>query len=433
MQLRSTNDFFAPDSLESHSGSVRRGKFTRMWWIATGALLAVALLFVLSLVMIEQGSCMWWQAVKSFSEAALVGAMADWFAVVALFRHPMGIPIPHTAVLVNNKPRVAESIASFFAESFWLPSLVREKVMKVAPVNLLLKGLQAGDSVLSSRLRTTVLEEIVPMLREPGIRADLSDKLHLFIERLPLEKTAAGLIQGAADSGLPQRVTALLAEETAHFVSDNRQDLAAELSRNLPLPAVLSDSMVGRLVGDSFAVTLAPLVIGKLESYMRCVQADPSHPLRLKVQEKLAEMMRDSSPDSQLLRTLAEVKSAVLRPESLRNLVDMIGNEVASWMDDSVLARDGLTALVLDFMEKNPPLAAKLDAVVADVAAASVEQTRDFVKAELRQTVMNWDMDTMIAKIEEQVGSDLQFIRLNGTIVGGIIGLLIFGITSCFN
>lgn len=429
---RPIDSLSTPDFLESHSGTGVRRKPTRMWWVATGGLLAVTLLFVLSLVMLRHGGGMCWQAVKSFSEAAMVGAMADWFAVVALFRHPLGIPIPHTAVLDNSKARVAASIASFFSESFWLPDLVREKVLKIAPVNLLLKGLQAGDSASSLRLRKAVLEEIVPMLREPGIRADLADKLRVFINRLPLEKTAAGLVQGAADSGLPQHVTALLAEEAARFVTDNRQALAEELSRNLPLPAGLGDSMIGRLLGDGFAVTLAPLVIGKLESYMQGVQADPAHPLRRKVRDKLAEMMRDPSPDSQLLRTISEVKTAVLRPESLCDLVDMIGNEIASWVDDAAPDGNGLTAMVLDFLEKNPALAAKLDAVVADVAAASVERTRDFVKAELHQTVMNWDTGTMIAKIEEQVGGDLQFIRLNGTIVGGIIGLLIFGITSCF-
>lgn len=402
----------------------------RMWWVATGALVAVALLFILSLVMLRCGGGVGWQALKAFSEASMVGALADWFAVVALFRHPLGLPIPHTAVLANSKPRVASSIASFFSANFWLPELVREKIVKVAPVRLLLKAVGAGDKEASDKLRSTMLQEILPMLQEPSIRRDLAAKLRVFIDRMSLENTAAGLLQGAAGTELPARVTASLAAEAASFVADNKDTLANELADNLPMPAMLRDSLVGRVLGAGFGMTLAPLVVDKLQDYLAEVAATPAHPLRAKVQAKLSQMMQDTAPDSQMMATLAEVKAALLTPESLDRLISMLSREVAGWMDDSPDGSAGnLTALVLDFMESNPALATKLDELVADIAAGSVERTRAYVEDELRNTVMNWDMDTMIAKIEEQVGSDLQFIRLNGTIVGGIIGLILFTIT----
>lgn len=401
-----------------------------MWWVATGALVAVALLFILSLVMLRCGGGVWWQALKAFSEASMVGALADWFAVVALFRHPLHLPIPHTAVLANSKPRVAASIASFFSANFWLPELVREKIVKVAPVRLLLKAVDTGDKEASAKLRSTVLQEILPMLQEPSIRRDLAAKLRVFIDRMPLETTAAGLLQGAAGTELPARVTASLAAEAASFVADNKDTLANELADNLPMPALLRDSLVGRALGAGFGLTLAPLVVDKLQDYLAEVAAAPAHPLRAKVQAKLTQMMQDTAPDSQMMATLAEVKAALLTPESLDRLVTMLSREVAGWMDDSPGGSAGnLTTLVLDFMESNPALAAKMDELVADIAAGSVERTRGYVEDELRNTVMNWDMDTMIAKIEEQVGSDLQFIRLNGTIVGGTIGLILFVIT----
>ena len=401
-----------------------------MWWVATGALVAVALLFILSLVMLRCGGGVWWQALKAFSEASMVGALADWFAVVALFRHPLHLPIPHTAVLANSKPRVAASIASFFSANFWLPELVREKIVKVAPVRLLLKAVDTGDKEASAKLRSTVLQEILPMLQEPSIRRDLAAKLRVFINRMPLETTAAGLLQGAAGTELPARVTASLAAEAASFVADNKDTLANELADNLPMPALLRDSLVGRALGAGFGLTLAPLVVDKLQDYLAEVAAAPAHPLRAKVQAKLTQMMQDTAPDSQMMATLAEVKAALLTPESLDRLVTMLSREVAGWLDDSPGGSAGnLTTLVLDFMESNPALAAKLDELVADIAAGSVERTRGYVEDELRNTVMNWDMDTMIAKIEEQVGSDLQFIRLNGTIVGGTIGLILFVIT----
>lgn len=402
----------------------------QMWWVATGALVAVALLFILSLVMLRSGGGVWWQALKAFSEASMVGALADWFAVVALFRHPLHLPIPHTAVLANSKPRVAASIASFFSANFWLPELVREKIVKVAPVRLLLKAVGAGDKEASDKLRSTMLQEILPMLQEPSIRRDLAAKLRVFIDRMSLENIAAGLLQGAAGTELPARVTASLAAEAASFVADNKDTLTNELADNLPMPAMLRDSLVGRVLGAGFGMTLAPLVVDKLQDYLADVAATPAHPLRAKVQGKLTQMMQDTAPDSQMMATLAEVKATLLTPESLDRLVTMLSREVAGWMDDTPGGSAGnLTALVLDFMESNPALAAKLDELVADIAAGSVERTRGYVEEELRNTVMNWDMDTMIAKIEEQVGSDLQFIRLNGTIVGGTIGLILFAIT----
>lgn len=402
----------------------------KMWWVATGSLAAVTLLFILSLVMLRHGGGTCWHGLKAFSEAAMVGALADWFAVVALFRHPLGLPIPHTAVLANSQPRVASSIASFFSTNFWLPELVREKVLKVAPVRLLLKGLDRGDAQASAKLRSTALQEILPMLQEPTIRKDLTAKLRVFIDRMPLEKTAAGLLQGAASSQLPARVTTSLATVAAGFVDDNRDTLAKELANNLPLPDLLRTSMVGQILGAGFEATFAPLIIDKLRSYLSDVVNNPMHPLRSKVQGKIAQMMQDTAPDSQMMSTLAEVKASLLAPESLDRLVTMLSDEVAGWMNDSPDGTAGnLTTLVLDFMESNPALAAKLDELVADIAAGSVDRTRDYVEEELRQTVMNWDMDTMIAKIEEQVGSDLQFIRLNGTIVGGIIGAILFLIT----
>lgn len=402
---------------------------SRLWLTATGALAVASLLFGVSCWQISCGGGGGWQALKAFAEAAMVGGLADWFAVVALFRHPLGLPIPHTAVLQRSQERLANSIASFFRSSFWVPQQIRARVAEVAPTRALVRA-ALGAQGAGERLQHCVKEELLPLLRDEAICRALAQVLQQALQGVPLEhfaRTAAGSV---AQSKLPESAVTLLLEEGSSYLATHRTELEIRLGQTMAAKgaALLGGGMGGFL--DPFIRTaLAPMVIQESTAYLKQLADAPHSPLRVNIHARLSTMLQQIADGQRGSKELGYFRETLTDAETLCGALQHIPEFLAASPRFSQAEADSWLPALQHFLELHPPVAQALDTLLADLAADVTERTAPMVEQELKRTIMSWDMATMTERLEMQVGDDLQFIRLNGTLVGGLIGLCIFGIT----
>jgi uncharacterized membrane-anchored protein YjiN (DUF445 family) len=395
---------------------------------ATGLLLVMAALFAVTRAFEHQQP--WLGYVKAFAEAAMVGGLADWFAVTALFRHPLGLPIPHTAIIPRNKDRIGEALANFINENFLVPSVVARRM----------RGIDLAGAA-GRFLRAPAGEEAKSRIRQGASRliADIFEGLD--------DERLGGIFKGAIASRLrAMEISPLLGHALASAINEDRHVpmleaairwMARALNANEPLIREMVHkraNWVLKLAGlDS---RLADAIIDGLRKLTAEMSTDPAHPVRLKVEEALAQLAND-------LQTRPETRERV---EAMKEqLLD--NRSVSLWLD--TIWQKGREAIVRAAREPDAALAGKLGEVLNSMGATLENDSRirtainRFVRRAaagmaasygssivklVSETIRGWDARTVTARLESAVGRDLQYIRINGTLVGGLVGLAIFAL-----
>jgi len=395
---------------------------------ATGLLIAMALLFALSRIF--EPLYPWLGYAKSFAEAAMVGGLADWFAVTALFRHPLGLPIPHTAIIPRNKDRIGEALANFINENFLIPSVVARRMR-----NIDIAG-AAGRF-----LRT-------PAAEGTRIRQGASRLIADIFEGLDDERLG-GIVKSAAAARLKKtQVAPLLGHALASAINEDRHVPMLEaairwMARALDANEELIREMVHKKANwvlklAGLDAKLADAILDGLRKLTAEMSTDPAHPVRVKAEEALAQLAND-------LQTNAGTRARV---ESMKEqLVD--NRSIALWID--TLWQKGREAVIRAARNPDAALAGRLGEVLKSMgtsleqdhrirsainqfarrAAAGMAQSygSSIVKL-VSETIRGWDARTVTARLEAAVGRDLQYIRINGTLVGGLVGLAIHALDS---
>ncbi|HWL47472.1 MAG TPA: DUF445 domain-containing protein [Sphingomonadaceae bacterium] len=364
-----------------------------------------------------------WSFVRAFAEAAMVGGLADWFAVTALFRHPLGLPIPHTAIIPRNKDRIGDSLATFLRDNFLIPAVVARRMMRVDAATAAGRFLSQPPSE-GSRLREGASKLFAAMLES------LDD------ERLGamVKGAIAGRLRALDVSPLlGQALTAAIREDRHVPLLDA---IVVWASRTLRANETLIREMVHERAGAILRWTglderLANAVIDGLDRLLAEMAADPGHPLRAKAEEGLAKLAAD-------LQTRPETRARVerLKEEILANPA------VARWIEGLWQAgRDGLLRAARDpraamagrlgealrqlgaALQSDPQLGRALNRFLRRMAVGMAASYGDAIVRLVSDTVRGWDARTVTGRLEAAVGRDLQYIRINGTVVGGLVGL----------
>jgi uncharacterized membrane-anchored protein YjiN (DUF445 family) len=391
---------------------------------ATLLLVAMAGLFVVAHRMLGVHPA--WGYVHAFAEAAMVGGLADWFAVTALFRHPLGIPIPHTAIIPANKDRIADTMAAFLRANFLTPVVVarRMREMNVARAagDFLVKR---GDST-EGRLRAGAAGLLVDLLEslDPD-RLGLQVKAGLArqVEKIDIAPLLGRMLEAAIADNRHQplmdgmiRWAGLTLEDNEDMVRDMVQQRANSVIRWTGLDGRLANSVL-----DGLYRLLAEILV------------DPQHPLRNKVQEGLQKLSQDLQHDPE---TRARV-------EKLKN--DLLANPAVAdwWMGVWERLRLSLIATIRDpqralggelgrgiaelgeTLQNDPALQHQVNRFARRTLVGMANRYGEQIVSLVSTTVKSWDAGTVTTRIERAVGRDLQFIRVNGTLVGGLVGVLI--------
>lgn len=396
--------------------------------VALGALVFMAILFVVAFITQERYPAMAY--VRAAAEGGMVGALADWFAVTALFRHPLGIPIPHTAIIPKRKDEIGRSLGEFIETNFLAGDVVRAKLESTPIAQTAGAWLRdPAHAELVSREAATMATGILRALSDDEVQdliGDLAREHLLSPEWAPtlggwLERVvAAGAHHGAVDLGI---------DSIATWLHANRDSFTGLVSRRLPswVPSVAM-----RLVDDT--------VYNEAVKFAAAVQADPEHPARHAIDRYLTRLSENLQHDPATIGRLEDAKSAVFDSPRVRELAAEAWNTakaglLASLADPESALRRRMGAALGEIGERlatDRALQERVDHRVADAAVFFVDRYRHDIASIITDTVEKWDPAETTEKIELMVGRDLQYIRLNGTIVGALAGVTIFAVAHAF-
>jgi uncharacterized membrane-anchored protein YjiN (DUF445 family) len=402
----------------------RQRNLDRMKRRATGLLVLMGAIFVATSVLEPQHT--WVGYIRATAEASLVGGIADWFAITALFRHPLSIPIPHTAIIPNRKDRIGRSLGNFVQNNFLSPDLLMTK-LRAAQLSR-----RAAEWLNQPEHARAAAQHVASVLRSAGNVARDED-VHALLDRSVIEPLRQVPIAPVLAKGL-----ALLTVDDRHQQLLDRviQGLTRLVAEN---EALIRDRIreespwwVPRVVDDR----IHQKVLGGIERTLFEVAADPDHPLRHQFDGLLADWMVQLQNSPEVIARAEAIKHQVLDPETSGRLAASLWQELKEVLGrqnpgdagaPGAVAR-GLSALAASALE-DEALLEKIDGWVIGAVLSVVEQHRGEVGGLIAQTVSSWDPDETSRRIELLVGRDIQFIRINGTLVGGMVGLLIYTVT----
>lgn len=409
-------------STSTETWPVESHPFARARALATGLLLSMSLLFVFSVIGEQAHPWLTW--VRVFAEAAMVGALADWYAVTALFRHPLGLPIPHTAIIPANKERMAARIGS----------LTQRKLVTPAGIAALIGSWRLPEELTEAlldpeRRRALIQEAKVLFVRALGACEDAA------MQRV-LRDIAVKMIRGVTVAPLGGRLLSsfLRSSQRDRLLNDalsvlldaietNRGVLCALIAEKLPWSRVLSFMKLDD--------TVAGKVLDGLLAALRTMRDDPDDAVRAQAIQRLEQLALWLMQADSALKKEAALKEKLLSYETLLQFVDDSWHDLKQWMLDDLHKESSEMLAYVDaaLMDVGRTLQADADlramlhqgvqGLVEDLAVRHSNKIGELVA----QTIQDWSISHMVETIEREVGRDLQFIRINGTVVGGLVGV----------
>jgi uncharacterized membrane-anchored protein YjiN (DUF445 family) len=408
-------------------GSVeeRRRALRRARTLATSLLVLMLAIFIATSVGLKQWP--WLAYVRAFAEAGMIGACADWFAVVALFRHPLGIPIPHTAIVASSKERIGVAIGRFMANNFLSPSVLAERIRDVDISGWAARWILRGDNARNVAQRaTSSLNQVITALPREDLNAFLSGAVRGGIESVPAAPFASRLLSLLWAHGEMQAVAEKLLAYASTALAKNREAIRSKVSRRTSrlIPKWI-DGMVADKIIDG---------VTRILDEMR----EPSHPWRIEMTSTVEQLIGDLAVKPEMIEKGEELKAKLLATPAMTGQIDAlwvaIENRLEAPQTQAQLTRvlERLLTNVGQRIQNDERLRGGINRWLRVAVLRTVAPRRTEIAEFIRNVVENWDTETLTERIELTVGRDLQFIRINGTIVGGLVGLIIFAVTQLF-
>ncbi|EME60277.1 DUF445 domain-containing protein [Amycolatopsis decaplanina] len=405
----------------------RRG-LRKMKTVALSFLLGATVIFLLTSWAEAAGWPAWVGYVRAAAEAGMVGALADWFAVTALFRHPLRIKIPHTAIIPNKKDALGSSLGDFVGSNFLSESVVREKLSRVEVSKRLGGWLSQPRNAerVTSEL-ATVVRAAVKVLRDEDVQAIMEQAVVKRIVDRPWGPPLGKILEGVFADGAHHKLVDLMCDRAYEWVRDNHTTMLRVVSDRAPS---WSPKFVDEMLADK--------VYGEVLSFVWAVKTDVNHPMRLALDKFLGEFAQDLQTDPEVMARAEQVKSQMLGHDEVQKLIgsawatakEMLLN--AAEDPSSELRRRVRTGLETlgGRLVSDDHIRSKVDTWVEGAAAYLVTHYSKEITTIITDTVERWDAEETSRKIELQVGRDLQFIRINGTVVGALAGLVIYTVAQ---
>jgi uncharacterized membrane-anchored protein YjiN (DUF445 family) len=418
--------------LDAAENTFRRSRLRAMQRVALGLLLAAMVLFALARS--RHGQHPAWGYLEAFAEAAMVGAIADWFAVVALFRHPLGIPLWHTAIIPNSKDSIGKSLGSFVENHFITEDGIVGRVRQadvamrlgewlLHPVN----AKQVGSSASS------LVRQVLQGLDDEQVRNMIRELATNELLKLDLSALAGGGMDALLAEGKQQELLDALLGRLAGWLAneDNHETIGDFLLRSLNV----ENGFVKNLVQGYM-----PKAIESLQEQISEVQRSGEHPLRAQVGSWIADSALHLKADPAWKEAIARYQRQTVRSDSVQNaltgLWDVFRDRMLADLQGPAPALASATQSLVErtgrVLVSDPAAREWLNSAVESVSRNLVQRHRGEVTPFIEEQLAKWTKEEMSDRIELAIGRDLQFIRINGTLVGGLVGLLIHVVTAVF-
>jgi uncharacterized membrane-anchored protein YjiN (DUF445 family) len=394
----------------------------RMKRIPLLLLLLMALLFAFTL----HHAAPWAAWLHAFAEAGMVGALADWFAVVALFRHPLGIPIPHTAIIPNRKNDIGESMSRFVADHFLEPDVVRKKLQNTNLAAFVVSWLKSDKGRQSVEdLTTTVIRWALGALHEKRVRKFLSRLSSKQLANVSLAPLLGNTLEWLVRGQRHQQILTQVLRYTIVLVHDNRDAIRARVQKESPwwLPGFVDDRILKKM-------------LERIEHQLFEMALDDEHPTRGQFNQWVENLANDLKFSPQHQRLGEDFKQQLLANNELQDYLYGLWSELAGSIERDLENPESVIRLqvgqwlgsLAEELDGDPDMQAWVNAWLVDSITLIVARNSAQIASLISDTVKSWDgMDTS-RRVELAIGRDLQFIRVNGTLVGGLVGLLIHAV-----
>ena len=411
---------------QEEQNKVRR--LSAMKRLATGLLLLMAAVFVVTHK--AQESFAWLSYVRAFAEAAMIGALADWFAVTALFRHPMGIPIPHTAIIARRKDEIGESLAGFVRDNFLVEDALQPRMRGIDFATRVGGWMSqpdnarrlAGDAGAFARWFLDVFDST-------ALRHFLRENLQMTMRQIQITPLVGRSLDLLTAGDHHQELMNALTAVARRQLEQNKDRIRARIKTSSPwwLPKFVDQEIYDKLVAE-------------FEDLLDRVGDDSENEARQNFNREVARFLDALKNDPEVIARGERLKDELLDHPEVQQYFFDIWNEISVYLsressDPNSRIRRKIEAGIMQFGEallNSPEMQEQVNDWISDVVLYVVGHYRHEISAVISETVKRWDAEATSQRIEIQVGRDLQFIRINGTLVGGMVGLLIHTVIQLF-
>ena len=394
----------------------------RMKRRATGLLVVMSAVFLAALVLEPRYPGLGY--VRATAEAAMVGGLADWFAITALFKHPLNIPIPHTAIIPTRKDRIGRTLGNFVQHNFLSPEVLGAKLLAVQPSRRVAEWLRRPENARSlARHSAAALRSATEVVKDEDVHALLERSvIEPLRQRSIAPVLAKGLVLLTADDRHQQLLDRVI-NGLAGLIMENEELIRRRIHAESPwwVPGFVDERLHAKVVAG-------------IQHTLLEISIDPSHPMRRQFDDLLADWIVRLQDSPEAIARADAMKQQLFDHPTSRQLSASLWQEVKRVLDRQAEPEDdetsgaldrGLIALAEGALE-DEALLAKLDGWIVEAALRVVEQHRHEVGQLIEHTVRNWDPGETSKRLELAVGRDLQFVRINGTLVGGFVGLALY-------
>ena len=400
---------------------LRQRDLNKMKWIAAGLLMLAACLYVI-------GKVLAWGYLAAFAEASMIGALADWFAVVALFRHPLGVPIPHTSIITRNKRSIANSLADFVVVQFLSPEIIAERLKRYDAARHLSQWLPENREKIAVYLGKA-LEYGVKALDDRRIHDFLAKAARAKLQEIDLSGFMAGGLELITENQRHRKILHSSLNRFADYVEhdENTEKISAFIKG-------WSENAFVQSMIEPFVPTIRAAVVRKL----RATAEDETNALYREFDEQIKMYVDRLQQDEKLQQWVSAKKNEWINHPEFARQVESLWGQFRDWVELDLSQADSVIADKIDRMvgelekylatdrEFREWLNDQIQAAMIQAANANKGLIGDLIREEFA----NWDDKYMVSRLELYLGRDLQFIRINGTLVGGLFGLLIYAVTK---
>ena len=408
--------------------ATRQAQLDSMKHRATGLLVFATVLFFVTRALESRWS--WLAIVRATAEAGMVGGLADWFAVTALFRHPLGIPIPHTAIVPAKKDRVGRTLGAFVQRNFLTREVIEHRMRSMQVGLRLAEWLANADNARTiARNAATAMSSAAQMLRDEDVQEMIDRGLAERVRTMHLAPLLGKVLTVMTEGDRHQEVLDEVIDLASRVVNDNSEIIRNRIEQETPwwIPTAVDEKIFKR-------------VLGAIQRLLTELSADPNHALRQRFDASLHVFIDRLNTSPEFAARVDAWKEEFLDNDAARRFSASLWQDAKAALARFAANPDSKAPSVIEsalttFGQKavdDPELLAKLDEFVVDVAVYLAARYQDEVADLIATTVSAWDPEITSRRVELAIGRDLQFIRINGTIVGGLAGMLIYLISSLF-
>ncbi len=413
----------------------RDARLARMKWRATGLLVLAGVLYTGAQAFEHQYPWLFWVSVTA--EASMVGAIADWFAVTALFHHPLGLRfIPHTAIIPRNKERIAAGLSHFIQSNFLTSAAVVQRIREFRPARTLygwLIRLDNAETVASYAVRFTA--HGLAALDDARVQHYLQQTIARRLREADIAGAAAQLLDVLTENKRHHELldAALRALDEVLAKAETQAYIAAEVGKSAPLLKSLSD-WLGLKLDDRAALKIVEVAVKKISE----VRHDQDHELRRRFDAFVAGFVRRLKNDDALRDRVHRLRDEALQSDALGRYIASLWTEFREWLlaehDRSPASlHQRVTAMVESLgrsLRADEKMQQWIDEQILRGVPALIEEHRAKIGRFIEDQIMSWQEEKLVAELERHIGPDLQYIRINGTLVGGLAGLVIAALTQ---